>query len=308
MKKIANLVLAFSLLFTCFASYADDPINEPLYIKEHWFSLTTSYDIETKSRKVGSLYRNPYTYTLSYDFYDPYNYLQATAYSRFFSFNVHFDIFDPMDRFLGAADEQLFVFFPTFDIFGLDGVSKLATAKMNFWGTTFYVYDPVTNKEMAQLYRSFFRLKNDWTFKVTNKKLFASKGINPKVLMTVIAFQGDREYWESHDDEYRLKALKSSANQTKPLLNKVNAAVGELNMDHKSKPSDKELEEAAAMLDKNYQETLQEGSDNDTSNQQQVEDYVNAALDLINSNSLDDRSKKAAIYLLKTRLQSASKE
>lgn len=285
-----------------FSAYADDPINEPLYIKEHWFSLTTSYDLETKTRKVGSLYRNPYTYTLSYDFYDPYDLLQATAYSRFFSLNVHFDIYDPMNRFLGAANEQLFTFFPTFDVYAQDGLTRLATAKMNFWGTTFYVYDPITNKEMAQLYRSFFRLKNDWTFKVTNKKLFASKGINPKVLMTVVAFQGDREYWEDTDDNYSVNAKKTTALQTKPMLNKVKELVNAENIDKHSKPSEKELEKVASLLDENYQNSI-EDSTVDKSNQQQAEDYVNASVDLINSNTLDEKSKNAAIYLLQMRLK-----
>ena len=104
----------------------------------------------------------------------------------------------------------LFAFFPTFDIYGQDGYTKLAKASMNFSGTTFTIYDPVTEREMATLYRPF-GVKNDWTFNITNRALFNQKGIDSRVLMTVIAFQGDREYWESNNQNSIKRIAKGSA-------------------------------------------------------------------------------------------------
>ncbi|MBI2784911.1 MAG: hypothetical protein HYX60_00810, partial [Legionella longbeachae] len=144
------IAILFSLLISINSSFAmtNTEIPDEFYINEHWISLTTSYDIETKTQKLGTLYRKFFSLLLTYEFFDPFDNKIAYARSKFFSLTAHFDVYDNNDNLLGAADEKLFAFFPSFDIWARDGYTKLAKANMNFWGTTFTIYDPATDKEM----------------------------------------------------------------------------------------------------------------------------------------------------------------
>jgi hypothetical protein len=306
------LAILFSLLIginSCFA-VANTQIPDEMYIKEHWISLTTSYDIETKTQKLGTLYRKLLSFLLTYEFYDPFDNKLAYARSKFFSLTAHFDVYDINEQFLGAADEKLFSFFPTFDIYGQDGYTKLAKASMNFWGTTFTIYDPVTDKEMATLYRSFFRLKNDWTFNITNRTLFNQKGIDSRVLMTVIAFQGDREYWEN-SNQNNLRSVANKPAQSKEvttaqisdLLEKIATVSKQEHLEQIKKPDPKVMEEVANELEINYK-NLHAGNASQTS-QERLSIFSDYCLDLVQSNDLPAEKKKTILFLLQTRLESA---
>ena len=115
MRNIIAFMLASFISLNSSNALANSDIADEMYISEHWISLTTSYDIETKTRKLGTLYRKFFSLLLTYEFYDPFDNKLAIARSKFFSLTAHFDIYDNFDNFLGAADERLFSFFPTFE-------------------------------------------------------------------------------------------------------------------------------------------------------------------------------------------------
>ena len=314
-KKITVFLSLFLYLSSGFVTAAEIPnrIPDKFYVSEHWISLTTSYDIDTDTQKVGTLYRRFFSFLLTYDFYDPFDNKIAYARSKFFSFNAHFDVYDHNENYLGAADERLFAFFPTFDVFARDGYTKLATASMNFWGTTFTIYDPLTKKEMATMYRSFFRLKNNWTFKVTNRALFDQKGIDPRVLMTVIAFQGDREYWESQQKQNSVKGFANtkaatsnsdvSPKQLSALLEEVAAVSQQEHIDNSKQLDAKTVEDVASELENGYNTAHPEDESLQTS-QEKIAAFTQYCLNLVQSNTLTDEKKSAVLFLLKTRLES----
>ncbi|USQ14145.1 hypothetical protein J2N86_02085 [Legionella lytica] len=318
MRKILAVVLILFSSFSANIAFAEQSassrIPDEFFVREHWLSMTTSYDIETRTQKLGTLYRRFFSLLLTYDFYDPFDNKIAYARSKFFSFTAHFDVYDNFENYLGAADERLFSFFPTFDIYDRDGYTKLAKASMNFWGTTFTLYDPVTGKEMAHMSRPFFRLKNDWTFHVTDRELFEHKAIDPRVLMTVIAFQGDREYWEQErrqDDDYLRKGIKSSKEtapatdvsqqQLTTLLDKIAAVSKQEGLENTQEPDEKAAMTVAAELENGY--NTQMTDDSVQSSQERLNAFTDYCLHLIQSNSVSQEKKKTILFLLKARLQ-----
>lgn len=302
--------ILFSLLLGINTSFAlsNTEIPDEMYIKEHWISLTTSYDIETKTRKLGTLYRKFFSLLLTYEFFDPFDNKLAYARSKFFSLTAHFDVYDNYENFIGSADEKLFAFFPTFDIYGADGYTKLAKASMNFWGTTFTIYDPVTDREMATLYRPFFRLKNDWTFNITNRALFNKKGIDSRVLMTVIAFQGDREYWENNNqNNLRAIAKKSTrahevtSEQVQQILEKIAVMSKQEGLDNTKNPDPKMMDVVAHELEEGYN-TMHAASESQTS-QEKLTSFSEYCLNLVQENAISSEKKKTILFLLKSRLE-----
>ena len=311
MKKIIIPLLSLLLFISSNTVRANDEVPNEFSVTEHWISLTTSFDIETKTHKLGTLYRKFFSFLLTYEFFDPFDNKMATARSRFFSFTAHFDIYDRNDKLLGVAEEKIFTFFPAFDIYASDASTKLARASMNFWGTTFTIYDPVTNLEMATMHRSFFRLKNDWNITITNRELFERKHIDFRVLMTVLAFQGDRENWEKdrRDNDSRARSLTStetasvvSNDEVKVLLEKIAASGKQSGLDHVQKPDLKTLEQIALELESNYT-TMQANNDAEQTSQERLSSFVDYCLNLIESNDISDSRKKAILYLLKMRLE-----
>lgn len=313
MKKLMITFLTLFLYVNSSFALSNVDVPDEFFVTEHWVSLTTSFDIETRTRKLGTLYRKFLSFLLTYEFYDPYNHKLATARSRFFSFLVHFDIYDNDNNILGMAEEKIFTFFPTFDIYAGDGVNKLAKASMNFWGTTFTIYDPATDREMAVMQRSFFRTKNDWVVRVTNRSLFMQKNIDPRVLMTVLAFQGDREKWEKdRDDNNQVRLVKTSGeapgaiqSQANALLSQIEAVSQQNNLESVQQPDQKTLETVASELEKDYQ-TMQASDESNQSDQERISHFTEYCLNLVQTNAVSDEKKKAILFLLKIRLQNAS--
>lgn len=298
----------FIYVNSSFAIESND-IPDQFNITEHWISLTTSYDIETKTRKLGTLYRKFFSFLLTYEFFDPFDNKLATARARFFSFTAHFDVYDNRDNLLGMAEEKFFTFFPTFDIYGRDGSTKLARASMNFWGTTFTIYDPLTEREMAQMHRPFFRLKNDWTISITNRQLLNQKNIDFRLLMTVLAFQGDKEYWDSMQNNSLKqavvnadKAAEISPSQIKLINEKVDLLSKNEGLGNVEKPDEKSLEAVAKELESDYNSTHVEDDATRTA-QEKANDFTDYCLNLVQSNAVSDSKKKAILFLLKMRLQ-----
>lgn len=311
MKKLILTLLSVIYLSTISIAQADPAKHETMYIKQHWLSMTTSFDIETKTQKLGTLYRRFMSLLLRYDFYDPFNNKIATAKSKFFSVNAHFDIYDNNNQLLGSADDSLFAFFPTFYIYDKNNVTKLAKAKMNFWGTTFYVYDPISNKEMAQLYRPFFRMKNDWTFEVTDHALFDSKNIDKRVLLTIIAFQGDREYWEQQrrdNDKKRNNSTRLLTAETQlqtSLQAPLNLINQQLEPNYQANPET--LNKLSKDIELAYKQSITTNSNFETgSRSEQINDYINFCLGYLQNSNLSHTEKQGLLYLLKVRLENAA--
>ena len=175
---------------------------------QRWLSWTTTFDIETDQMKLGTVHRKFFSLSpVRYDFYDYAENLQAYATMRWFSWGATFDVADAKDQPIGTVEQRIFTFFPTFDIISPQG-HILATAKMNFWGTTYSIKDPVSQEEMATLWRPFLRLKDNWLVTLTNPELYAQRQIDPRLFILVMAFQTDREAWAA-ERERRRRALDS---------------------------------------------------------------------------------------------------
>lgn len=316
MKKVVATLLAFFISVQSSFAISIHEIPNELSVTEHWISYTTSFDIETKTHKLGTLYRKFFSFLLTYEFFDPWDNKLAYAQARFFSLSAHFDVFDVENRPLGMAEEKIFTFFPTFDIYGPDGSAKLARAKMNFWGTTLTIYDPVTDQEMGVMHRSFFRLKNDWQITITNRPLFLERNIDPRLLLTVLAFQGDVEYWQNQNMQTNAKNEKrraildnASTDNEEHLLaglkTKIEAAATAAGLDQTQKPEAYELESIATEIESEFNNT-QPTEDRDQKPQDQILLFTNFCLNLVQSKDMPDEKKKAIIYLLKMRLNSTS--
>ena len=304
MKKIIAMVFSSFLYFnTSFALTAQD-IPDEFQINQHWISLTTSFDIESKTQKMGTLYRKFLSLFLTYEFYDSADNNLALATARFFSFTAHFDIYDAKGAFIGMADEKFLTLFPTFEIYGSDKTTKLAYASMNFWGTTFTIYDPQTDQEMATMYRPYFRLKNDWTINITNRALFNQRDIDPKVLLTVLAFQGDREMWDKQrNNQLMAKSNQESADpsaQVNDLLKNIDALNQQQGLTTVQKPEEQVLEDLAKKLEDDYHNS--QNQDTNLTSQEKINSFTAYCFSLVKSDTISAEEKKAILYLLKMRL------
>jgi uncharacterized protein YxjI len=187
-------------------------VPQKFYVKQRWFSLTNTFDIETDQFKLGTVDRKFFSLSpVQYNFYDNAQQLQAKAKMRWLSWGATFDVTDSLDAPIGCVDEKIFTFFPTFEMISPVG-EILAQAKMNFWGTKYTLSDPVTKLEMATLSRSFFRLKDNWTVNLTNPALFLQKQIDLRLFILVMAFQTDRDLWSRKSKYVLLEELTQGDN------------------------------------------------------------------------------------------------
>ena len=306
MKKMICGMLFW--LCYCGLTYAGElgSLPDRMYLTQHWVSYTTSFDIETKTRKIGTLYRRVLSFPLAYDFYDYSNHWVTSAQARFFSIGAHFDVTDNKKMPLGSVEEKIFTFFPSFTIVSNDG-EKLASAEMNFWGTTFTVYDMETGQVMALMHRPFFRIKNNWTIDIINKQLLRSKNINQGLFLTVLAFQADREYWEQqrNNENHKRKRNRSLANETefKPEAEaqaKITARLEDASINQFPLMDAKALESLTTTLSNNYQAHMQ-SINSDLTPADEINGFVNYCLNLIDTNQVSGEEKRAILYLIQQR-------
>ncbi len=191
-----RIVGFFLFLLSCSVQAANIEVPEQFFINERVFSWTTSFDIETSRWKIGTVHRRFFSLHTQYDFYDFEEQFQATAQDRFWAFGVIFDVTDKEGKLLGSVQERLLTFFPTFEIVSPSG-EILAVAEMNLLGTTYSIKETNTSQEVATLSRSFFRLKDNWSVTIVNAELFKKARIDPRLFITLMAFQTDRDYWSS---------------------------------------------------------------------------------------------------------------
>lgn len=186
-------------LFADFPPNLENELKIPdhFIVKQHWVSWTNTFDIENASTKLGTVRRRFLSLTVEYDFYDPQDKLQANAKMRCLSFGTVFDVTDKTGKLMGTTEQRIFRLLPTFEIFSPEKHS-LAIAKMNFWETTYTLYDSETNEKFAVLTRPMVRWRDTWHVTITDSPLFIKKKIDPRLFLIIIAYQTDIDFWAHH--------------------------------------------------------------------------------------------------------------
>ena len=149
------------------------------------------------------------------------------------------------------------------------------------------------------------------------------KNIDPRVLMTVIAFQGDRENWRRQQDD-RDRDNKSRKNniraanalsdqstdvapeQLEVVMENINAISKKEGLTTLKEPPQDSLEAIANELENNFNSTQATDDENETS-KDRISSFTDYCLNLVQSNAVSDTKKKAILYLLKMRLASEAK-
>lgn len=310
-KKI--LLLSTLTLCTYFTLKADQTIEIPnkFYVKQHWFSLTNTFDIESKDKKFGTIHRKLFSLTPQYLFYDVNQEIHAIAKMRFFKLGATFDIFDREGLSLGKVDEKILTFFPTFDFYRADGYLA-AKAKLNFWGTKYTVKDQDTEEVIAYLERSFFRFKDRWTVTIVNPNLFAEKQMDSRMFILVMAFQTDRDHWSkyryqsSKDMEMALKTenLSFTGNSLPQAFEQYRLALEA----HKefivmTQPTEVEIEELETMVENYLEQTAEMDEIHEERTQEKIlERGISLLIPLLDSPDLSPGIKSALFLLLETQL------
>lgn len=268
MKRFFSFILSLGLLASPFVHSESITIPTEFTVSQRWLSWTSDFDIETREYKLGYVHRKFLSLTVEYEFYNVYEQLEAEAKLRWFSWGATFDVTDAFKRKLGTVEERIFTFFPTFDIISPDH-QILATAKLNFWGTTYTLKDPVTHQEFAKLSRPFFRLKDDWTVNITNPMLYEMKQIDPRLFILVMVFQTDRDIWEAIEHEYH--EISHDASLASKVSNKI---AGKPNKAHLLKLELQQISRQLNDVSKEFENAASTESDI-----QFVEELVEAALE-----------------------------
>ena len=285
-------------------------LEEKMYLAEHYMSYTSSFDVSTDQRKLGTLYRRILSLNAVYDFYDYQNQPIASAQSHFFSFGAHLDVYDGNKQLLGTVEEQLLNWFPSFDIYSPDGM-LLASARMNFWGTTFTLYDGHSDRVLAEMSRSFFRFRNYWTIQIKNLNRLKEKQFDPKLLLTVLAVQGDIEYLEQYrrrqreNSDYRsqsrrLTAVEAPVSDTNTIPNRyADFLKKEEALNDVVLPDDTQLNALAAQLDQDFRQSIAGITLNQN---EEAEQFIQFCLNVATSSDTPPEHQKAILHLLKKKL------
>ncbi len=312
MKRWLLGLLCFGLLHPVFAF----DLEKKMFLSEHYFGYTTSFDVSSEERKLGTIYRRVLSLKTDYDFYDIKNKLISSAESHFFSFGAHLDIYDANKMILGTVEEKVFSWFPSFDLYFPDG-TRLAHATMNFWGTKFTLYEGMGTHVLAEMSRDFFRLKNNWTLDIKDLDRVKARQIDARLLLTVLAVQCDIEYMESYRQQRerageerinqwlrpQARALAernpTQAEQVENLHSKFSDflkkedALNQINLPNK--PS---LNALAVQLDKDFQQQYAGTMLNDT---EASEQFVNYCINIAESADTTPETQKAILHLLQKR-------
>lgn len=280
-RKILTSCLTLCALTGIAQAAVLDRVPDEFTVTQRWFSWTTDFDIETKNFKLGYVHRKFFSLALEYDFYDMDDSLLAKARMRWFSWGATFDVVDDLELPLGRVEEKIFTFFPTFEIIS-PANEILAIAKLNFWGTTYTLRDPVTSEPLATLYRPFFRLKDNWTVNIVNTELFYQKQIDPRLFVILMAFQTDRDMWDAeqrnHDNNYNRSIY--TANYIE---------------EDEEEPSEEDFQKIDALTT----EILTNAPEDEINNEKErIQKGMNLLEPLLNSEELTPKEKKALSYLL----------
>lgn len=295
---LKKFLTALVLFLSSFSLSQAEPILEvptQFFVKQHWFSLTNTFDIQSKDQKFGTIHRKFFSLMPQYLFYDVNEQLQATAKMRFFSVGPTFDIFDANEQPIGQVNERLFAFFHTFDLYRADGY-HVAKAKFNLLGTKYTVKDPVTDEVIAYLWRKFFRLKDNWTIDIVNQQHFIEKQIDPCMFMLVMAFQTDLDYWSKHNYSHSYynnipflnEPVSTSTNlhSYRVILNSYRAELGNI------EPTEADFIALDKFVEKNWDESQLE------MDQESPDKGIVMLLPLLNSDDLTLGQRSVLFHLL----------
>ena len=306
-------VISILSIFLMSPAHAFD-LEERMYLAEHYVSYTTSYDVSTDEKKLGTLYRRVLSLNTKYDYYNLQNKLLATAESHFFTFGAHLDVFDDNKVLLGTVEEKIFSWFPSFEIFSPDGV-RLASASMNFWGTTFTLYDGRSTRVLAEMSRNFFRVRNYWTINIKDRERITERQIDPRLLLTVLAVQGDIEYLEQYrrreserqerpynpypGPQASARRLTATQDDVKNMRNKYSDFLKkEKELNDALLPDAKRLDSLAQQLDKDFQ---QQYAGMELSSNERIERFVDYCIDIAEASGTTPDTQKAILHLLNKR-------
>ncbi len=314
-----QLLISILSIFLISPAHAFD-LEEKMYLAEHYASYTTSYDVSTDEKKLGTLYRRVLSLNTKYDYYNLQNKLLATAESHFFTFGAHLDIFNDNKVLLGTVEEKVFSWFPSFEIFSPDGV-RLASATMNFWGTTFTLYDGRSTRVLAEMSRDFFRLRNYWTISIKDKARITERKIDSRLLLTVLAVQGDIEYLEQYRRRERerqarrpfnpyptpqasARRLSATQDDVKNMHNKYSDFLKkEKELNDALLPDAKQLDSLAKQLDTDFQ---QQYAGLEMSSNERIERFVDYCIDIAEASGTTPDTQKAILHLLNKRFSEQS--
>jgi len=324
-RFFATLMVTLSLVSSAFAF----DLEKKMFLNQHVLSYTTSYEVSSQDKRLGTIYRRFFSLNTKYDFYDTKKQLISSAHSRFFTFGAHFDIYDDTEtNILGTVEEKIFSFFPTFDLYAKDG-TRLGQAKMNFWGTNFTLYGDMGNTHvLAIMSRSFWRWKHDWAIDVKDMAHLKAKNIDPRFLMTVLAIQGDQEdlarrrqqeaarkrreedYKQRQEEVHRYRQNHDYHNlqsrqlaQVSPLAQSMQTKIKDFIQQEESIPAttmdEESLDALSRRLDAGYQHLYATSS---LSSEAETEQFVDYCLNEARAPGTTLETKKAILDLLQKRI------
>lgn len=187
------------LLCTCLPLCGEVSLKVPDHfsVTERFFSLTTTFDLQTDEEPLGTVYRKFFSLTPEYHLVSPQEEFLAKARMRFWGLGACFDITDHQNRPLGSVYQSFSWCFPTFEI-SSPSSEVLAQAAENFWATKWTMKNPQTEEIIATFSRPFFWWKKDWTVQIEDPLFLNENQIHPHLFLTLLAFQVDRNQWKSY--------------------------------------------------------------------------------------------------------------
>ncbi len=169
---------------------AGEGLPQTFFVTERAAALAETFDIESDSKKMGSVAKKIFSFTANFNFSGPSSEKIAHATEEFFSFGRVAHLFDAKDKEIGRIEEVLFTWVSPakYRIFDCDN-RLIAIARMNFWGTGFVISDPSSQKEIAIVHRPWLRFfHNSWTVEVSD-----SQAMDPRLLVFLSVYQIDSE-------------------------------------------------------------------------------------------------------------------
>ncbi len=169
---------------------SNEEFPNSFFITERVMALVTTFDIESETKKFGSITKRFFSLTNDFDYQGPKGESIAKATEEFFSFGTVAHVFDPQGRKMGWIEEVLFTWLSPAKYRIFDQTNRLvAIARMNFWGTKFEVTDPSSQKQIAVIHRPWLRFFRDsWTVEVLDPK-----AMDPRLMIFVATYQTDAE-------------------------------------------------------------------------------------------------------------------
>ena len=241
--------------------------------------------------------------------------LLAKGTMRFWNLLAFFDVTDADGTPLGTLEQKLTWFFPTFEIVSPRGL-KLAKAELNFWGTCYTLTDVMDGHTLGTMSRSFFRFKNNWTVNILDPDALNENNLHPHMLLVMLAYQVDREYWEAARRRHEHNANQEQYTSAQSHSAHILCAVNRSNPEEVTLPERPEIANELCSLLEHYCSVidLAEPTEEDFSFVESLasehiadeDEFIDKAKELFalfESDDLTDGQKTALYFMLKKRLE-----